>query len=279
MELITALRKDEFLEIISQHIGAPRSGVLFFSMVFLPNMKDLPLSDITLGRIFVLPYDQNFRISVSRHPDARLPAAMGQRFILLQENFRSIPGLLEGLGYVMTGFKAENHGRTVMDISQPGHAGKFWNLLKDDREIEFSELSFSMEESSVKIRRDMEIRISNPHAGTPELIVALMDRVAASKGLYQKIMESLGRKRNDGEICLQEPITLPVTMAKFRGQTGKQERISVTRESGRGIVVSAGSGVCEVMEDAGSIAVLPDPSLTLTDVLHVMDVPGGWNHD
>ena len=279
MELITALRKDEFLEIISQHIGAPRSGVLFFSMVFLPNMKDVPLSDITPGRIFVLPYDQNFRISVSRHPDVRLPAAMGQRFILLQENFRSIPGLLEGMGYVMTGFKAENHGRTVMDISQPGHAGKFWNLLKDDREIEFSEISFSRGETSVRIRRDMEIRISNPHTGTPELIVVLMEKAAVLRDLYQMIMESLGKKRNDMEFCLQEPVMLPVDMAKFRGQPGNNERISVTRESGRGIVVSTGSGVCEIMENGVSIAVLPDPSLTLEDVLHVIDVPGGWKDD
>jgi len=273
------LRKEEFLEIISQHIGAPRSGVLFFGMVFLPSMKDVPLSDIIPGKIFVLPYDQNFRISVSRHPEVSLPPAMGQRFILLQEDFRSIPGLLEGLGYVMTGFKAENHGRTVMDISQPGHAGKFWNLLKDDREIEFSEISLSRGETSIKIRRDMEIRISNPHAGTPELILALVEKAAIQRDLYQMIMESLGKKRNDVEFCLQEPITLPVGMTKFRGKPGNQERLLVTRESDRGIVVSTGSGVCEVMENGGGIAVLPDPSLTLIDVLHVIDVPGGRKDD
>ncbi|MEM0156725.1 MAG: hypothetical protein QXN26_01500 [Thermoplasmataceae archaeon] len=273
------MRKDEFLEIISQHIGAPRSGVLFLSMVFLPNMKDVPLSDVTPGRIFVVPYDQNFRISVSSHPDVHLPSAMGQRFILLQENFRSIPGLLEHMGYVISGFKAENHGRTVMDISQPGHAGKFWNLLKDDREIEFSEILFSRGEASVRIKRDMEIRISNPNAGIPELIVTLMEKAADQRALYQRISESLGSKRNDSEICLQEPITLPMTIGRFRGQPGNQGRLSITREYEHGIVVSAGSGVCEVMENGQDIAVLPDPSLTLVDVLHVVDVPGGWKDD
>lgn len=273
------MRKDEFLEIISQHIGSSRSGATFFTVLFLSNMKDMPLYDITPGKIFVLPYDQNFRISVSRHPEVHLPAAMGQRFILLQENFRSIPGLLEGMGYVMTGFKAENHGRTVMDISQPGHAGKFWNLLKGDREIEFSEISFSRGETSVKIRRDMEIRISGPSTGIPELIVAMMERVTVQRDLCQIIMESLGRKRNDSEICLQEPITLPIPLARFRGQPGSQERLSVTRELDRGIVVSTDSGICEIIQNDGNISVLPGPSLTLTDVLHVIDVPGGWKAD
>ncbi len=277
--MITALRKDEFLEIISQHIGAPGSGVLFFNMLFLPDMKDVPLSDVTPGRLFIIPYDHNFRISVSRRPDVHLPSGMGQRFILLQETFRSIPGSMEAMGYVISGFKAENHGRTVMDISQPGHADKFWNLLKDDREIEFSEILFSKGETSVRIKRDMEIRISNPNAGIPELIVTLMDRAAEHKDLYQRITESLGSKRNDNEMCLQEPITLPITIERLRDQPGTRGRLSITREYKHGIVVSAGPGVCEVLENGQQISVLPDPSLTLIDVLHVVDVPGGWKDD
>lgn len=270
------MKKEEFTEILDQFLRGG-GGAYYFRLVYLGKTKTLTLPEQHFRKPFMVPLDNNFRLAVSRMTEASVPEQSGIKFIMLQYNFRKIPDILKAHGYELSGFTASSQGRKAVEASNREMAEKLWSLLKGDREIEFTQFLFERQDTSIKIDRDMLIRISHPSHDVPDLMFQMIDLASEQREICNMALSSLGEKRGDGEILLQNPLTLRIDYEKFLHDLFLRGKYHITNQHQSGCTVSSETGVFQIMGNSDSITIVPDPAFALSDVLILIDDPNGVN--